>query len=538
MLGVCLAGIWGGQVEAAKPFLTFIKPVTLPELGIRVNLMPDSRESPPPSPKVFTYRCLTGDLEWKEDRFEPSDLWRHAQYAGRWTGRHDNQLTLSVMASRLPTGFKDRHVTRGIYDKQVADDAARSVHSEEEAREWMADFTGCPQVEGERVKSMPARLEPVIRYRLDPLVARSAAYAFRINRPGSTTNTALWVCALVEAGLEIDMDAACKAIEKEFLPSISLVAVSQPKMQVALPLAGKAEPQQKPEDEGMASARRQVVESIRNMKGWWYEPSEHYIVLSNLKGNVKTMVGQLNRSMDAMRAAYVRCIPDNPDDSVSVIRMPATQEEYLSYVGGENAWTGGMWVPGRRELVVRPATEQGNMETRRSLFRVAFHEGFHQYAFFALNHSDPALWFNEGYAQLFENSVIMNGRVRLEESARLTGVLRQVLDGGRFDLSAFLKQSREQFYDADDEVRAANYAIAWALVYYLKKGVASETNSPFAGLLEKYVVAMRISGRSGDEATGIMLERVDVRKLAQDFERFWRSTSRQAAARRYDPFAP
>ena len=533
----CLIVAGSGSVQAAKPTLTFLKPVDLPEVGLRINLMPDARETPPPSPQVYSYRCMDRDMEWKEDRYAPADLWRHKQYAGQWVGRYGNSLMLATMTSRLPGEFKERHVTRETYEKQVAATGGAGVPVQDEAdvTGWVAEFTDCPAVSGERVPRMPGRLDPVFCFRLDPQVPHRVAYAFRMNRSPVVTNAPSWGCAIFDVSPDISMEVACRAIEKEFLATVSLVAVVRPPVapaktavnKAALPIGGS------PEKE---AARQQVTESIRNMKGWWVDASAHYIVLSNLKGNVKTLVEQLNKSMDALRATYARCLPEAPENEVSVIRMPATPEEYLAYVGSESAWTSGMWIPSRRELLIRALTDVGNQEKRRGLFRVAFHEGFHQYAFYALNHADPAMWFNEGYAQFFENAVILNGHVRIDENPRAVGVIKQMVNEGRADLARLLRLSREEFYDADDTVRAEHYALAWALVYYLKKGVSAEANSPYIGLLDKYVVAMRISGKNADEATAVMLDRVDLAKLTLDFERFWKSTTRQAAARRYDPF--
>lgn len=541
LAGVCFFGTLVMESGAAShPTVSFIKPVTLPALGIRINLMAELRESPPPSPKVYTYRGTAGDLDWKEDRFDPVELWRHAQYAGRWTGRNETRVTLAVMGRTFPDGFREPHATRETYDKVCAAAETHPVVTEEDVERWMPFFTGCPNVTGERLKSMPTRLEPVFRYRLDPGVPHGLAYAFRLNRPGTSTNAPQWVCLLFEGSLEMDPELACRALERECLPSVSWVALAAPApAAVSRSLTGKAAATG-PAPAGADAhdlAQSQVIESIRNLKDWWYEPSKHYIVLSNLKGSVKTLVTQLNQSMDLIRPLYVRCIPDTPDMGVSVIRMPATQGEYTAIVGSENGWSGGMWIPDRRELVIRPLTEAGNMEARRNVFRVAFHEGFHQYAFFALNHTDPAMWFNEGYAQLFENATLQNGKVRIEENARVVALVRRVLESGSFHLVPFLKLARMDFYDADDAVRAANYAMAWGFVYYLKKGVACEAGSPFAGLLDKYVVAIRISGQNGEEATATMLDHVDVHRLETDFERFWHSNTRQANAHRYDPFA-
>jgi hypothetical protein len=105
--------------------------------------------------------------------------------------------------------------------------------------------------------------------------------------------------------------------------------------------------------------------------------------------------------------------------------------------------------------------------------------------------------------------------------------------GSHRDLGRLLRLSREQFYDLMMQLRAWNYAMAWAFVYYLKK----EAKGPFSGMLDDYILAMRRNGGNAELATETMLNGVDLKKLQLDFERFWQSNTRQSAARRFDPFS-
>jgi hypothetical protein len=141
-------------------------------------------------------------------------------------------------------------------------------------------------------------------------------------------------------------------------------------------------------------------------------------------------------------------------------------------------------------------------------------------------------------AQFFENAVIVNGRVRIEEDPRAIDLLNAVLAKGDFDLNSFFQLSRDQFYCLDESERETNYAMAWAVVYYLKKGFGADASSPYAGLLDLYASAMQVEGKTAEEATESMLKGVDVRRLSLDFRQFWHSLARQSLARRYDPFAP
>jgi hypothetical protein len=535
----CLGVGFSQTARAETPSLRFIKSVDVPSLGLRVNLMPDACEMPPFSPEVFLYSLVSGNQKRKEERYDPADLWRLKQQAGRWAGRYGNIVLLIRMTHRLPAGFKGAHVTRDTYEKREAGGGAAwvPVQSEDDARGWMADYTGYSDIKGERVERFSARVDPIIRFRFGAADPYRVAYAFRLNRNVEKSSPAPWVCALFEINPGIVMDTAVRSIEKDFFPSVSFSTIIQPGGVVSQSVA-RVTTEVSGKSADMMIVRKQAEESIRNMKGWWYHESAHYIVLSNLKGSAKLMVDQLDKAMGTIWVAYARCLSESPKNAACVIRMPATPQEYLAYVGSDYSWTGGLWAPDRKELLIRPVVEGSSQEKKRGLFRRAFHEGFHQYAFYALDQANSAMWFNEGMAQFFENAVIVNGRVRIEEDPRAIDLLNAVLAKGDFDLNSFFQLSRDQFYCLDESERETNYAMAWAVVYYLKKGFGADASSPYAGLLDLYASAMQVEGKTAEEATESMLKGVDVRRLSLDFRQFWHSLARQSLARRYDPFAP
>jgi hypothetical protein len=524
---------------AETPCLRFIKPVDLPSLGLRVNLMPDSCEMPPFSPQIFLYSAVGGNEKRKEERYQPADLWWHTQQAGRWTGRYENNLVLIRMTHRLPKGFKDPHVTREVYQERVSGAGAVGglVQSQDDVRGWMADYTGNRAITGEKVERLSARVDPIIRFCLGPADPYRVAYAFRLNRNAEGTSPATWIAAIFEVSPKIPMETAMRSVEKEFVASLSFLTIMQPASVVSKSSSATVKGDAGKSDD-LLIARKQAEESIRNMTGWWFLESSRYIVLSNLKGSSKLMVEQLDKAMGTIRVAYARCLSESQKNSVCVIRMPATPLEYKTYVGPNLEWTGGVWIPDRKEMLIRPVVEGSSQEKRRSLFRLAFHEGFHQYAFYAMDQAHASMWFNEGMAQFFENAVIVNGRIRIEEDPRALGRVKAVLEKGGFDLNSVFRISREQFYSTDPSEREDNYAMAWAVVYYLKKGFGGDASSPFAGLLENYATAMQVEGKTAEEATESMLKGVDIQRMSLDFRQFWHSLARQSVARRYDPFFP
>lgn len=533
LLGTGLLVAWVLPVDAARVTLTFNKSVELPAAGMRVKMIPDARETPLQAPQAFIYQIRNGDQERKEERYTPVDMWRQSQVVGHWIGRHDNELLLSWMNHPLPTGFAGEHATRATYDEKVANATPPpTVQTEAEATRWVSDFTGCATPSVQRVEGGPTRLAPVLRYRLDDTGKYQVAYAFRLNRiPGKTAGTT-WMCALFTLNREVGMESACKAIETEFLGTLTFTSLSRSPADTTT--ADKSTNDKNPDKEG-GDTRKQVLNSILNMNGWWYNAGPHYIILSNLKGSGRLWVEQLQKKMAAIRPAYAQCIPAPAANTISVIRIPATGDEYVNYVGTNSAWSGGMWVPARKELLLRAASDQNTRDLRKNLFRVAFHEGFHQYAFYAFNQSSCSLWFNEGFAQYFENATLVNGKIRIEEDPRIIPLLQKMTQERQLDLDRLFHLTNENFYNENDAIRRQNYALAWALVYYLKKGAGAEMKSPFADLLNRYVTAMHRNGGNAEAATETMLEGIDLPKLQLDFNRFWHSSARQATARRHNP---
>ncbi len=164
---------------------------------------------------------------------------------------------------------------------------------------------------------------------------------------------------------------------------------------------------------------------------------------------------------------------------------------------------------------------------------VILHEGFHQYLFYAYGMKETPVWFNEGHACLFEAAEVSNqGKVELPENAMRARLLLVDLDAAAARIPELLRMSYAQFYGGDDAARNLNYATAWGLVYYLRKGVPTERNSPAAQVLETYAAALA-AGSSPEQAATAAFAGVDPARLQHAFTTFWKKG--RSEARRYDP---
>jgi hypothetical protein len=98
-------------------------------------------------------------------------------------------------------------------------------------------------------------------------------------------------------------------------------------------------------------------------------------------------------------------------------------------------------------------------------------------------------------------------------------------------LPRLLGLSYQDFYDPDDEKRADNYALAWGLVYYLRKYAPEDPMRGYGTILDRYVDLLWET-RDPKAATEQAFEGVDMAEFREDFCEFWDSSNRRGKAKR------
>ena len=507
--------------------LRFSRSAVLPGIGLQLRLMPDATEKPLPPETLYPYLKRYGAVSEKVDLYALHDLWRHGQQAAQWADAGSNTLTIAMLTHSLPR-FEGRvHVAREDYDAQLASCAtAADEWTDRDLARWALDFTRAAAVQPADYPPRLPQLARIVAFTFQDQ-PRRLAYAFRLRTSPQTVAATNWLFALIDVGPQVDMKPALQAVERQFLPYLSAAASahSPPGAREAPPAAGTAE-----KDE----SRRQVAASVANLKGWWYAETTGYIILSNMRGTNRQFVRDLQSDLELLSAGFERAIPARvPVRAVSVIRVFDTPEEYAAYVGPDQQWTAGLWLPSRRELVIRPPQAADSPEKRQRVARAIYHEALHQYLFYALDQASASPWFNEGYASLFEAAAIRNGRIRLGEDPEKIRILESMLAANRCDISRLLTLSHSAFYAETEKERTENYVLAWALIYYLHKAPASDKPASYGEILARYADALWKT-EDPDKATGAAMAGVEVAALQRDFTAFWQSARKRAAAARND----
>lgn len=521
---------------ARRPQLNFLKSVELPNIGLKIKLMPRSLETPLPPPTVYTYTFTRQGKSWKTDMYSPVELWRQSQHAGKWVDKHDNTLVIATITRLFPKDFAREHVSRENYEKKITEPSnSPDQWTHETLRQWAADFTGAEKAEAQTMRRRPSCLRNLVSFNLKGQSAHRMAYAFRLSRSAAGQHKAplTWFFVLFNVNPAIDPEKAYKSIREKFFTSVTS---SKASLKKTIGPSKKFQRHELTRDSEKSpeflASRDQVANSIKNMRNWWYVETENYIILSNLKTRYRIMVNNLQAEIEYLRAAYEQFIPAHTEiTAVSVVRVFGAPEEYLNYIGSKYEWSGGLWIPSKKELVIKPIDWGGSKEQRDRVRQVTYHEAFHQYLFYAMDQIETSVWFNEGHAVFFENAVIRNKKFTVSEDEYKFKTLETMIKEDDIDIEKMLHMSYENFYAKDDKTRENNYTLAWAIIYYLRKAAGLEQPPRYAAILDKYPDALWES-KHCDKATDMAFEGINLDTFRQDFVKFWKSKNKRGRAKR------
>ena len=506
--------------------VTFGPVKNYPNLGFMMPGLARAVSEPLPMPRARAFLLTDGDMLAREDRFDPYELWYASQCCGRWRDDAGNRLIIGRVAQRLPV-FEDELVSRARFGLRLRD-AAYEVNPRERAQinEWVATFAGVPVYEPEAVKLNRFALEEVLAYPCEE--TGTLVYAFRPRRVGNAPSAG-WFAVVLHAVGAPDEAALREAFEEGFVAALALPSRLEKEKGVAATEVSVLRTGEKAPDQPNHPVRVEARRSVENYDDWWFAETDGYIILSDVHTEVgKSLIRELKETLPALRRAYARLVPPlTHEPEVALLRLFAGRDDYVRYVGEAYAWSSGMWMPARRELVLY---QQANRETMMQIVR---HEAFHQYLSHATCMLGAAPWLNEGHACLFEHAQVDNkGRVTLPEDPVRTPVLLENLETSVTLLPLLLQTDYETFYDGTSAGRRLKYAMAWGLIYYLHKGVPLERDPPHARVLSDYLAALSVS-HDPHAATQIAFAEVEMEKFQAAFRDFW--LRRREAALRVDP---
>jgi hypothetical protein len=511
---------------AANAAVTFAPVKNYPHIGFMFPCLANAKADPLPMPEATPYLLTDGEGWAREDRFSPFELWYGSQCCGRWSDPSGNRLVLGRMTRLLPA-FESETVSRARFGAALAgDDHELDPRNKKHVNEWVATFVDTPVFEPERLKLNSFNLDDLLSYPCE--ATNTLVYAFRPRRIGNAKNFD-WFCVTLRAPGAADFKALRAAFEEQFIGQLALPPRSSKDEGVESEELSTLRKGEKRPDLPNHPVRVEARKSIENYENWWHAETDGYIILSDVASDVgKSVIRDLQDKMPALRQAYGKLVPPfTLDTEISLMRLFQTRDDYVRYVGKDRAWSSGLWMPARLELVL------GQEQSKDEMLRIIRHEAFHQYLSQAYCMIAAPPWLNEGHACLFENaSVDAKGKVSINEDPARVRLLVENIEAAAALLPGLLKASYADFYDGTSAQRSFKYALAWGLVYYLQKGAPLERNTPFKELLPDFAAALAET-RNYAEATAKTLKAVDLGVFQENFREFW--LKRRASALQYDP---
>ena len=479
-------------------------------------------------PRAEAYLVREDGISRLEDRFDSTDLWVSQALIGRWIDEQDRAFHLSALGTCPPAVSRSGTLTRAEYESRKAPMKRVRANADFPAafRDAISILSPCAVMEKPRSPRQMPRGYKEVYYWQNPTNYANVVCTFLPER----TNT--WFLASWSLAEGDDYPTQMQAFEDQFLrlEFPSFVSGLRSSGEGRETLDGRRERREGRETldvrrerrEGRETSggrrerdllRRDAHHSIAAYANWHFTGAEEFAVLDDLpsRGFVET----LTNDFPVMRAKYAAAIPSPLDGSnvLSVVRIYANRGEYLDALEADGmddmAWSAAYWSPQRRELVAHLSPGGGE-----ELMRTIRHEAFHQYLSYAASMISASPWFNEGYAQYFED----------EESADWgegLAVTDENIDRMSAAIPGVLLMDYEQFYAGSDLERRLKYRLAWSVVRFIEKGADEVRLKPFAGLKKRYMDAL-IETRDMRLATSAAFKDADLlKKFVAEWRKFW-----------------
>ena len=455
-------------------------------------------------PRAEAYLVREDGVRRLEDRFDRTDLWLSQSLIGRWTDEQDRTFLLASLDTCPPAVDRSGTQTRTEYESRRAPMKRVRANADfpEAFREAVRALSPSPVVAKPRSPRQLPRGYKEVYYWQNPTNYSDVVCTFLPER------TNVWFLASWQLADGDDYPSQMAAFEDQFLRREFPSFVSGLKF----PGGGGRETSGGRRERELL--RRDAHHSIAAYSNWHFTGAEEFAVIDDLpaRGFVET----LTNDFPVMRLKYAAAIPSPLDGSnvLSVVRIYATRDEYLDALETDGmtnmAWSAAYWSPQRRELVAH-LSANGEKE----LMRTIRHEAFHQYLSYAASMIPVSPWFNEGYAQYFEDDQSADWGEDFDLTDENIDRLAAAIPG-------VLLMDYEQFYDGSDFERRFKYRLAWSVVRFIEKGADEVRLKPFEGLKKRYMNAL-IETHDMRKATSAAFKDADLLKLfIAEWKKFWK----------------
>lgn len=482
--------------------LIFTEPKAFPDLALECGALESAVAEPVSMPRARAYVLATATGGCRvEDRFNVMDLWYAEAVRGCWRDESGSQFMLCRMPKKMPGVSPDAKFTRKEFAVRIN---AALGPKDLEALDAAVYYVAPVETFGRKKPDRALRRNLSVLWQYETTNANAQVFAFMPRTPRGV-KADWYVVSLVSDDPE--------AVEKfdAWLDGVSWSAGENPDE--------KAERAVPSEVDLLASDyRRNVV----NYSDWHFACASNVVMVDNIPGRDRTgFAASVTNSLVKMQSAYRAMLPSplEDDSHVAAVRVFATKDEYLDYIGHKHEWSAAIWSPLHRELVLWYPLD--GVET---LLGTVWHEALHQHLSYACGMQRVAPWFNEGHAELFRNSHFgPGGELVFDYDKRAGELVRSDLKAFAEFIPELMAMDYEEFYAGSREDVRLKYALAWSIAYFLEKGAPKVRFEPFKNLrkdaLKAYAEGLS-AGTGVGASSGVSVEMTE--KLVAEWLAFWK----------------
>ena len=513
--------IFSFGAAAAKPFIRAGgEDVSIDSEGIKFNTIKASTANPIAFPDARIYSSLK-DPSIKFELFNINELWIYEQVLGRWYASSGSMIFAKIKLSQPENVKKTFDNLFDYVKKEDFQDWVKStdhkVEGEDDTLKWLETFAACKVKKDDAFKSKKAKMD--IRHYVCDDPYKDLYYV-----AGPETPKRKFVILF-----QMERSADIKKSMKNIPSIINTFSLFAPKKENDdKRLVTRKTANIKDRSPEYLESRDKVIANIKNLGGWWYIETENYVFTANLTN--RKLIDEMQLQIEKCRSIYEKYFElKSPLRKISVVKSFNSRDEYLKYLDDKASFSIGMWSPSKEELIISPVSEN-RKENREQMVKILYHEGFHQYIFYASDMISAAPWFNEGHASFFEGLEFKGNNFKLDPKARLSEFERC---GGtsKSAINDLLQKDYPQFYDKNTFPQ--NYASAWGLIYFLNKGAPVMGKFEYAAIPLKYYQALH-DLKDPEKATAEAWKNIDMDAFAADMIKFFNSKKYMKKAEKYD----
>lgn len=421
-----------------------------------------------------------------EDRYNRIDLWTSRTVLGCWQDDAGRNFTVAALE---------------VVSPEIDDNSVES------RLDYTKNCVAMKKKDKRRIRDAISRLAPPIELSEKGVPPRQMCRGYKDIDYWQGTNTSAIVCTFLPEQSEIWYLAVWELVEgdvlEENLKQFEREFLEKEWKEKAL--SRWVAPKVVSERELL---RADAHHSITNYSAWHWTDSEEFTILDDLPGTSGIVIS-LTNELPVLRAKYAATVPTpvNGSNVLCVARIYGSRAEYLAATDEDMSWTAAYWSPLRRELVAH--LPKGGESVLMKTFR---HEAFHQYLSYACSMIPVSPWFNEGYAQYFEDEDCMKWGMQFD------------LDNLAQLVPSLLVMDYDEFYSGSDLERRIKYKVAWSIVVFIEKGAPNVRNKPFAKLKDDYIGRLMSSRNMKDASNAAFRNAEHLAHFVSEWKRFWENT--------------